>query len=148
MLKPSCCDTVSAIRPGNACAIVAGKARIDEAKITGMTPPVFTFSGMCVLAPPYIRLPTTRLAYSTVTPPALATPLSPTPPTSVSKLRPIVAPRHEHQQEQYPDQAGLPGPHLLERLQHRAREADDDARVDDQRHAVADAAVGDLLAQP
>ena len=33
-------------------------ARIDEAKITGMTPPVFTLSGMCVLDPPYIRRPT------------------------------------------------------------------------------------------
>ena len=40
---------------------------IDEAKITGMTPPVFTFNGMCVLDPPYIRRPTTRLAYCTVT---------------------------------------------------------------------------------
>ena len=47
--------------------MVAGNARIDEAKITGMTPPVFTFSGMCVLDPPYIRRPTTRLAYWTVT---------------------------------------------------------------------------------
>ena len=47
--------------------MVAGNARIDEAKITGMTPPVFTFSGMCVLDPPYIRRPTTRLAYCTVT---------------------------------------------------------------------------------
>ena len=53
--------------PGTCCAIVAGNARIDEAKITGMTPPVFTFSGMCVLDPPYIRRPTTRLAYCTVT---------------------------------------------------------------------------------
>ena len=35
--------------------------------MTGMTPPVFTFSGMCVLEPPYIRRPTTRLAYWTVT---------------------------------------------------------------------------------
>src|SRR5207249_9594156 len=32
--------------PLNADAIVAGNARIDEAKMTGMTPPVFTFSGM------------------------------------------------------------------------------------------------------
>ena len=48
-------------------AIVAGNARIDDAKMTGMTPPVFTFSGMCVLDPPYIRRPTTRLAYCTVT---------------------------------------------------------------------------------
>ena len=35
--------------------------------MTGMTPPVLTFSGMCVLDPPYIRRPTTRLAYWTVT---------------------------------------------------------------------------------
>ena len=35
--------------------------------MTGMTPPVFTLSGMCVLDPPYIRRPTTRLAYCTVT---------------------------------------------------------------------------------
>ena len=52
---------------GTSAAIVAGNARIDEAKMTGMTPPVFTFSGMCVLEPPYIRRPTTRLAYCTVT---------------------------------------------------------------------------------
>ena len=30
-----------------------------------MTPPVLTFSGMCVLDPPYCRRPTTRLAYWT-----------------------------------------------------------------------------------
>ena len=40
---------------------------MDDAKMTGMTPPVFTLSGMCVLDPPYIRRPTTRLAYWTVT---------------------------------------------------------------------------------
>ena len=38
-------------------AIVAGNARIDEAKMTGMTPPVLTLSGICVLDPPYIRRP-------------------------------------------------------------------------------------------
>ena len=43
-------------------AIVIGNASSDEAKITGMTPPVFTFSGMWVLDPPYWRRPTTRLA--------------------------------------------------------------------------------------
>ena len=47
--------------------MVVGNARIDEAKITGMTPPVLTLSGMCVLEPPHIRRPTTRLAYCTVT---------------------------------------------------------------------------------
>ena len=37
---------------------------------------------------------------------------------------------------------------LVERRDHRAREVDDDAREDDERHAVADAALGDLLAEP
>ena len=30
---------------------------MDEAKITGITPPVLTLSGMCVLEPPYMRRP-------------------------------------------------------------------------------------------
>ena len=50
----------------NSGAAIVKNDRIDEAKITGMTPPVFTFSGMCVLDPPYCRRPTTRLAYCTV----------------------------------------------------------------------------------
>ena len=54
-------------RPENIGFSVCGNARIDDAKMTGMTPPVFTFSGMCVLAPPYIRRPTMRRAYCTVT---------------------------------------------------------------------------------
>ena len=36
-----------------------------EAKITGMTPAWFTFIGMYVDVPPYIRRPTIRLAYCT-----------------------------------------------------------------------------------
>ena len=39
---------------------------IEEAKITGMTPLVFTRSGRCVDWPPYMRRPTTRFAYCTV----------------------------------------------------------------------------------
>ena len=35
----------------------------EEAKMTGMTPAWFTFSGMYVEVPPYIRRPTIRLAY-------------------------------------------------------------------------------------
>ncbi len=35
--------------------------------MTGITPPVFTFSGMKVLVPPYIFRPTTRFAYCTAT---------------------------------------------------------------------------------
>ena len=44
---------------------VCGKARIDEAKITGMTPPALTFSGIWVDCPPITRRPITRLAYCT-----------------------------------------------------------------------------------
>ena len=67
MLKFNCRTTASPQPPApNIGASVAGNARIDEAKITGMTPPVLTFSGMCVLVPPYCRRPTTRLAYCTV----------------------------------------------------------------------------------
>ena len=58
-----CAHAVSGI----ADVMVAGNASSDEAKMTGMTPPVFTFRGMWVLVPPYIRRPTTRFAYCTVT---------------------------------------------------------------------------------
>ena len=37
----------------------------DEAKMTGMTPAWFTFSGIYVEVPPYILRPTIRLAYCT-----------------------------------------------------------------------------------
>ena len=70
-----------------------------------MTPPVFTFSGMCVLEPPYIRRPTTRFAYWTVirrwprsTKMIAAT--TSTIITSRSSMR---------------SSADLPGPHLIER---------------------------------
>ena len=46
--------------------MVCGKAMIEEAKITGMTPLVFTRRGRWVDWPPYMRRPTTRLAYCTV----------------------------------------------------------------------------------
>ena len=36
---------------------IAGKLRIELAKITGMTPPVLTFNGMCVLEPPVLAAP-------------------------------------------------------------------------------------------
>ena len=46
-------------------ATVAGNIMIEEAKMGGMTPEVLIFNGKCVLWPPYMRLPTTRLAYCT-----------------------------------------------------------------------------------
>ena len=36
---------------------------MDEAKISGIMPAEFTFSGMCVVSPPTIRLPRIRFAY-------------------------------------------------------------------------------------
>ncbi len=57
--------------------------------------------------------------------------------------------RHHHQQQQrQPQQADFARLQLIQRRHHRARQPDDDARVDDERHAVADAALGDLLAEP
>ena len=47
-------------------AIVCGKAMIEEAKITGITPLVFTRRGRWVVWPPAMRRPTTRFAYCTV----------------------------------------------------------------------------------
>ena len=122
----------------NTPAIVAGKASSELAKITGMTPPVFTFSGMCVLVPPYIRLPTSRLAYCTVT---RRCPRS----TKMIAAMTTTIITTSSSRRMMPD---LPGPQLIEGRQHGAREADDDAGEDDERHAVADAALGDLLAEP
>src|ERR1041385_4212583 len=59
---------------------VAGNRIREEAKMTGMTPAVLMRRGMWVDCPPYIRRPTTRLAYwtgifrcpSCMTPPAAA----------------------------------------------------------------------------
>ena len=51
-------------------------------------------------------------------------------------------------EEDQPNQAHLTGAQLIERRDDRTRQSDDDARVDDERHAVADAALGDLLAEP
>ena len=44
---------------------VAGNRISDEAKMTGITPAVLIRSGMWVDWPPYMRRPTTRLAYCT-----------------------------------------------------------------------------------
>ena len=40
--------------------LVAGMSKIDDAKIGGITPAVFTFSGICVESPPNMRCPTCR----------------------------------------------------------------------------------------
>ena len=45
--------------------MVGGKAMIEAAKITGITPAMFTRSGRYVEPPVVIRRPTTRFAYWT-----------------------------------------------------------------------------------
>jgi hypothetical protein len=77
-----------------------------------MTPPVFTFSGMCVLEPPYIRRPTTRLAYCTVTRRC---------PRSTKMIAATTTPSSARHEEHL-DEAELPGPHLIDHL-NRARAA-------------------------
>src|SRR5438034_4311452 len=47
------------------CATWLGSRRIEIAKMIGMTPALFTRSGMWVLPPEYIRVPRTRFAYWT-----------------------------------------------------------------------------------
>ena len=86
--------------------------------MTGMTPPVFTFSGMCVLDPPYIRRPTTRLAYWTVTRrwPRSTKMIAPTTRIiSTIRISTWIEPE-------------LAEAHLLDGRQHRVREVDDDPR--------------------
>jgi hypothetical protein len=46
-------------------AIIVGSSMIDIAKISGIIPAELTLSGMCVLWPPYIRVPRMRFAYCT-----------------------------------------------------------------------------------
>ena len=43
--------------------MVAGSEQMDEAKMIGMTPVIFSLIGSTELWPPYIFLPTTRFAY-------------------------------------------------------------------------------------
>src|SRR5689334_4086469 len=50
---------------GRNCASVVGRIMKLEAKMIGITPAVLTRSGMCVLAPPYMRRPTMSFAYWT-----------------------------------------------------------------------------------
>ncbi len=65
LLGPNALANQLVCPPGRNCAIVGGISMTDEAKITGMTPAMFTLSGMNVLVPPIMRRPTMRLAYCT-----------------------------------------------------------------------------------
>ena len=101
--------------------------------MTGITPPVFTFSGMWVLLPPYMRRPTIRLAYCTVTrrcPRSMNTTAPTTMIITVSssrrRMRPICPVRI-----------------WSSVVSTAVRQADDDAGEDDQRHPVTDAPLGE-----
>ena len=109
--------------------------------MTGITPPELTFSGRCVDWPPIILRPTMRLAYctgmrrserSTKTMNATTAIIMTMSSTMAMGVKPPQALRRRPFVE----------------VCDAARQADDDAGEDEQRHAVADAALGDLLAQP
>ena len=118
-----------------ACPIVCGIASIDEAKITGITPPVLTRSGKIGRRPA----------------------VDPAADDAAGVLDRDLAlgaldeddrsDDHDHhrQQDDDGDRADRAGRDVLDRVGHRARKADDDPGVDDQRDAVADTALGDLL---
>ena len=115
------------------CTIRLGRYSSDDAKITGMTPAWLTFNGRYVDEPPYIFRPTMRLAYctgirrwpcSTKTTPAM-----------------IASARHADEREDQATAAVEDGLAL-------GRDARGDTGEDQQRHTVADAALGDELAEP
>ncbi len=101
--------------------------------MTGMTPAWFTLSGMYVDEPPNILRPTMRRAYCTG---MRRWPCSMKMTAAIS-TRPIARIRAKtHQPLRDPDRPQV------------GREGRDDLGEDQDRHAVADAAVGDQLAEP
>ena len=119
-------------------ATVTGRSSSDEAKIGGMTPEVLSFSGRCEESPWNMRLPTWRFGYwissrrwarSTKTMNAMTTTA-------------MTATREDDDRRQRALAAEF------QRAGDRVRQVGDDAGEDDQRDAVADAARGDLLAEP
>ena len=121
--------------------IVCGKVSTELAKMTGITPPEFTRRGRCVDCPPITLRPTTRFAYCTGMRRSLRS--TNTMKATTASMTPIRI-----------NNAGrVNPPHALVRafsnqVDDRARQADDDAGKDQQRHTVADAAFRDLLAEP
>ena len=114
-----------------------GRSSSDEAKIGGMTPAVFSFSGRCEESPWNMRLPICRFGYwirsrrcarSTKTMKAMTT-------TDITITTRMTGGQRALAAE-------------LERAGDRRRDVGDDAGEDDERDAVADAARGDLLAEP
>ena len=117
---------------------MAGNISSDDAKIGGITPAALTLSGRCELWPPYIFRPTMRLAYwigirrcarskNTIT---------------------ATTTTHDRSHDQEADRLDLPDLDLTASAEDRVGQVGDDAGEDDQRDAVADTALGDLLAEP
>jgi hypothetical protein len=93
---------------------------------------------MCVLAPPYIRRPNHALGI-----------LHGDAPAAALNEDDGGDDEHHHDQEQnQPNQPHLAGAQLIERRDDGMRQSDDNARINDERHAVADTALGNLLAEP
>ena len=121
------------------CSRVSGNARIEEAKITGITPPALTFSGMWVDCPPITLRPTTRLAYCTGMRRS---------PRSTRTMKATTATIIDQQDEQRDGVPFVGDEDVLIDAADGARQPHHDSGEDDERHAVADAAFADLLAQP
>ena len=109
--------------------------------MTGITPPEFTRSGRWVDCPPMILRPTTRLAYCTGMRRSLRSTKTMNATTAIiSTTSNSIAGTVKAPQAWDFD--------LLPEVDDAARQAHHDAGEDQQRHAIADAALGDLLAQP
>ena len=110
---------------------------IDCAKMIGITPAVLTRSGMCVLCPPYIFRPTIRFAYC----------------TGILRCAWVIRTttrgdeHHDGGHDDEDDQVERPWSDGAERVDDLVREAGHDPDEDDERDAVADAPLGDLLAR-
>ena len=124
--------------PALNCATVIGSSSSEEAKIGGMTPEELSFKGRCEASPWNIRLPICRLGYW-MSNRRCARSMKTMAATTAS-IRPSSA--------IISGQEMAPWRGQLEQAGERARQAGDDARHDDERGAVADAARGDLLAEP
>jgi hypothetical protein len=119
-------------------ATVIGSSSSEEAKIGGMTPAVLSLSGRCEVSP--LRHPVALLALGILDEEAPLGPLH-------EHDEGDHGDRHDDDAEDQEDRQ-LPGPAELQRAGKRRGQFGHDAGENDQRDAVADAARGDLLAQP
>ena len=121
--------------------MVCGNVKMEDAKITGMTPPALTRRGRWVDCPPITLRPTTLLAYCTGIRRSLRSTYTMNAPTTIMKasIRTIsgnvMAPQASFSLCQT-------------RSTIAARQSDHDAGKNQQRHSIAYAALGDLFAQP